>query len=327
MDIENKELDPLEKFKRLIDNDEVVLLAHATERNGEYTTPYPIGFASLDEAMKGGVRKGDMVVLTGLSGSGKSLFCQNISLNLMKSGHKCLWFQYELLFDNLYAKWKEMGYEGENLVIYTPRKMTTGNIEWIYRKIVEAKEKYGADFVFIDHLDFLSPKIEKKSSDQHRLVIMEICMELKRMAIDLDVVVFLVSHVKKVQGRAIELQDLAESSGTYKLADLVMVVEREMCKQTLGIREVEMFLGTSGFVRILKNRVTGINSFFYYDVKNGVFIPKEFLSEEEKKARDAAEKKEKEETDETINVVNSTSAMDMVNDFDKRQNGFFGDKT
>ena len=315
----------LEKFKKIQDNDDVVLLAHATERNGEYTTPYPIGFSVLDEAMKGGVRKGDMIVLTGLSGNGKSLFMQNISLNLMKSGHKCLWFQYELLFDNLYAKWKEMGYEGEDLIIYTPRKMTTGNIEWIYRKIVEAKEKYGAEFVFIDHLDFLSPKTAKKSSDQHRLMVMDICMEIKRMAIDLNVVVFLVSHVKKVQGRAIEMQDLAEASGTYKLADMVMVVEREMCKQMLGIREVEMFLGNSGFVRILKNRITGINSFFSYDVKNGLFVPKEFLSEEEKKAREEAERKEKEEDE--VNVVSNTTAIAMVDDFNKRQDGFFGDKT
>ncbi len=246
----------IQQLRETLNDDAVVPIKEAVKRDGEYTKPYSIGYKIIDDAIKGGVRAGDLVIGTGLSGMGKTTFFQNISINLSNMGHKSIWFSYELLPDNFYAKIKEMGYNGDNLKLYTPKRMTSGNISWIQKKIKEGIEKYDTKFVFIDDLTYLSPMEKIKNSDQKRMIIENIIIELKRIAIEMEITIFLISHVKKVFGRAIEMQDLTESGAIYKLADIVLVVERYTEIVRIGSKRTEVLTEESG-IRFLKNRLTG----------------------------------------------------------------------
>ncbi|MGQ4876261.1 MAG: DnaB-like helicase C-terminal domain-containing protein [Promethearchaeia archaeon] len=296
----------MEQLKNALDDDDVVHISEATIRDGEYTQPYPIGYDILDDAIKGGVREGDLIIGTGLSGMGKTTFFSNISVNLSNIGNSCIWFSYEMIIDNFYAGFKEMNCDCENLKLYTPKQMSNGNLEWIQTKIKEGLEKYNTKFVFIDHIDFLAPKNKVKSSEQKRMVIRDICMELKTLAIELKVVIFLISHVKKVQGRAIEMQDLTESGAIYQLADMVLVVERYVEITNIGGKKTEIITNESA-IRFLKNRITGQLPKMNFHLENKIIIPDYPMYP-----------KEKEQEQEIIVEENEEI---------KKKVGLFGDKT
>lgn len=257
----------LETYNKIKNDDAVVHISEAAKNKGELSTPYSIGLPIFDEALKGGVRDGDLIVITGISGHGKSSVACNITVNLSKNANQSIWFSYEVILDNLYAKFKEMGVDDNHLLVYTPKQNTTGNLEWVQEKILEAKQKFGAKFVFIDHVDFLSPKTVR-SGEQYRLVLGQICQELKTMAINLGLIIFLMAHVKKVQGREIEMQDLAESGSLYKLADVVLGVSRST-KEEYG----HELVGDMGTLRMLKNRVTGKHVVMEFSLQNNVMVP------------------------------------------------------
>ena len=265
--------DSLKQLENALSDDPVVHIENTTNHNGEYTKPYPIGYAVLDEAIKGGVRAGDLIVGTGITSHGKTTFFQNISVNLSNAGNKCIWFSYEMLADNFYAKFKEMGCDCKNLKLYAPKQMTSGNLEWVQEKIKEGLEKYNTKFVFIDHIDFLVPQQKLRNSDQKRMVIESICIELKTLAIKLEVVIFLISHVKKVQGRAIEVQDTKESISVSQIADVVLVAERYVEVINMGGKKTEIFTGESA-IRFLKNRIGGETPTMNFYLKNNIIVPK-----------------------------------------------------
>lgn len=261
----------LSLYNKVKNDDAVVHIREATKRDGEYTKPYPIGYSIFDDAMKGGAREGDLIIGTGIAGHGKTTFFQNISVNLSKDMHPCMWFSYEVIIDNFYAKFKEMGATQDALMVYTPKQMTTGNLEWVEDKIKEGIKKFNTKFIFIDHIDFLSPK-KVKNTDQKRMILKDICMQLKIIAVELKIVIFLVAHVKKVQGRAIEMQDIAESSGVYQLADTVYAVTRNNHIERRNGIKVEVF-GDVSTVRILKNRFTGIMVDMDFVLENNIIKP------------------------------------------------------
>lgn len=271
--MENKQLN---SFMRAKTGDFVVPIREACERDGEYTEAYPLGYPVFDDAMKvgeqadGGVRDGDLVVITGLSGHGKTTYAQNLTINFNHKAFFSLWFSYEVLMDNLYAKFKEMGAE-DNCLIYTPKKNVSGTTKWIKEKIEESKDKYHVKMVFIDHLDFLSPS-NMRSSDQQRIVLKNICKELKEIAINSKVVIFLLAHVKKVQGREVEMQDLSESSGIYQLADFVFSVSRTFDIEVTKEKKV-LYSQDKGVVKILKNRLTGEQPYMNFVLKSNIIEP------------------------------------------------------
>ena len=268
--------DVLKAYRESLVDDAVVHIQEATKNNGEYSTPTPMGYTALDDTMRGGIRDGDLVIITGLSGSGKTTLAQNISVNLSKKNLPSLWFSYEVIVDNLYAKFKEMGATEKNFWIYTPKENTSGGVDWIEKKIDEGLKKEGTKYVFIDHIDFLSPRTSA-SSDQRRIMLRDICQELKWMAINKNITIFLIAHVKKVQGREIEMQDIAESSGIYQLADFVFAVTRkfdlrEDTSVTGAKRKIEIVSDQSE-VRVLKNRITGQQPIMNFVLKDNIIIP------------------------------------------------------
>jgi len=53
------------------------------------------GFGSLDRALKGGFRSGELVLLGGAQGIGKTTFALQVMLNLTSTGHQTIYFSYD----------------------------------------------------------------------------------------------------------------------------------------------------------------------------------------------------------------------------------------
>lgn len=238
--------------------DYVVPIKEACEHDGEYSESYQLGFPIFDQAMmigdekRGGVRDGDLVIITGRPGEGKTSFAQAIIKNLSEDYLFSIFFSYEVMVDNVYAKFKLMGM-GDDPIVIVPKKIITGNLKWVKEKIIEAQEKHMIKFAVIDHIDFLTPS-DMKNSDQLRMVLKNTTLELKSMAIELGIIIFLIVHTKKVPNhREVELEDIGESSGIGQLADFVFSVARDFLEDDRGV----MIATDNGLIKILKNRLTG----------------------------------------------------------------------
>lgn len=255
--------------------DKIVHISEIESTRGCYSKPEKIGYSEFDGCMDGGVREGDLIVLTGISGEGKTTYAQNITVNMTAEMIPCVWFSYEVMLSNLKAKFEMIAdnknYHLIDIPIFTPKRNTSGNIDWIKNKIIEAQKEIQVKAIFIDHIDFISPT-RVKSSDQKRMMLKEICTELKSLAIDLKIMIFLIAHVKKVQGREIEMQDIAESSGIYQLADYVFAISRCKRKENNGGDIIEIDTD-DGYIKMLKNRLTGEKPYLKFKMENNVIKP------------------------------------------------------
>lgn len=266
----------LEMYTKIVNGDLVKPIEDIVKNLGEYAEAYPTGYQVFDDAMRvgkearGGIRNGELVVVTGRSGDGKTTFCQNIALNLKDVALPSLFFSYEVPINNIYAKFVEMGYEN-NGVIIAPEKLVSGDTNWIKAKIIEAKEKHMIKAVFIDHIDFISTSKTDKH-DQVRIMLKNITQELKTLAIEQEIIIFLMCHIKKVEGREVEMQDIAESSGIYQLADYVFIVTRLNENVEVGNEQVKVATN-EGIVKLKKNRLTGKQVFMRFTMENNVIKP------------------------------------------------------
>lgn len=264
----------LEEIEGMLDrNDSVVPMAEAAKRLARTNADYfPIGFSVFDNVMKGGAGPGDLVVISGISGHGKTTFGQTLSWHFNKIGIPQLWFSYEVDVPGLWAKFIDMGVDSEFLA-FCPLINTSGSIEWIERKIREAILKYNTKVVFIDHLGFLSPKISgdkdlpNNLQQNFSLYLGGICRQLKRLAIEKGITIFLMAHVRKT--KELGMDDIANSAGIAQESDFVFMVERlllgkEKKKFQSPYRdnndEGELFSEESK-VMLVKNRRTGSTKF------------------------------------------------------------------
>src|SRR3990167_7397990 len=105
------------------------------------------GFASLDDLVLG-MRDGDLWIISGLTGSGKSQLA--VSMARQMEAEFPLFLSYEMGAPELIERF------GNKLTNFTlPLLATSGYPEWIDKKISEAQAKYGTKVVFIDHLHYL----------------------------------------------------------------------------------------------------------------------------------------------------------------------------
>ena len=269
--------DPLVKPWEALDpsEDEIVLMSEAADKQKiDLTKFYPMGIEIFDKEILGGLHHGDLVAIAGAPGHGKTSWAMNLTKNFINQGHKVLFFSYEMLVQMVWEKFRAMGVKDTDMV-YTPFKTVTGNVEWIEKKVREAKEKLGVKFVVIDHLSFLTGKAEKgaKTSDNYSLALTNIVRDLKDMAKNEEVIVILPVHIRKqgIQAKKndeLELDAIAHTAGVAQLADLVFILQRERHKDQSA---VDMFTGFTS-ITMAKNRWGHKNPRGYFEMIQEQFI-------------------------------------------------------
>jgi len=232
---------------------------------------FPIGFEMFSEIMKGGVGDGDLLVVSGKTGHGKTTFAQTLSYHFNKIALPQLWFSYEVEITELRDKFKDMGLD-ETFIGYTPLKIKSGNIEWIEERVQQGIAQFNTKVVFIDHLGFLTPKsLGQRDYNQNLSAYLgHMTRQLKNLARDNKIIVVLLAHTKKTKD-ALEIEDISHSGGIAQEADFVFMVER--LKKEAGRRISDSDEGEvlSEFTRVslVKNRRTGINKFIKCKLLNG----------------------------------------------------------
>lgn len=249
---------------------------------------------------------GEISIVSGLNGSGKSSWLNCISLNAIQRGFKVAMFSGELMKEkvktwlNQVAAGKEFvkrvyGYED---FYYVPKDVTTKIDAWSKDKFFLYDNKYGRNWsrllesiktvvekkevnlLILDNLmtldldAFSGDKNEKQSSFVNSLA------ELAKMA---NIHIILVAHPRKSL-TFLRREDIGGSGDITNLADNVYIIHRcnkdfeKRAPEFLGQDEVNKIIQYDGFsniVEVCKNRFVGsVDNIFgyYYEMETKRFL-------------------------------------------------------
>lgn len=179
------------------------------------TQPFlPTGYPELDEFI-GGLYKGNLVFLGARPAMGKISFALNMVNHLMLTKDiPCLYYSLEMSKENLCKRLFDIGgdkiYE-RVLDTKSPALYVKDLCDWTVEEICEDakmhKKKHNIGFIVIDYIQLLSLDCIEDSGANYikrrRFVFTEIAMQLKELALELDVPVLVLSTLS----RSLEYRD------------------------------------------------------------------------------------------------------------------------
>lgn len=241
-----------ELMKRLMDydgEDKVVtaeeVYKDALEKSKDLSV-IKTGIRGLDDILTG-FYPGQLVIASGSTGSGKTQFLEFLTY-LVGKDNRCLWFNFELGDLEFFEKMPE----GFNK-FYMPKKNVPNKMAWLENKIIEGVAKFDTNIVFIDHMHFVIDFDNQTKMNNPSIYIGTILRKLKQIALQRNLVIFLVSHMKKVDsGKEPDISDMRDSSFVGQEADTVLMVLRDEKKEN-GLTHMT----NEVVILVRKNRRTG----------------------------------------------------------------------
>lgn len=196
-------------------------------READPTPTHSTGIATLDRLLRGGFRQGQLVVISAVTGHGKTEFCTFLSSKM--EDRKPLWFSYEDGAEELVERFVDRG--AVVPLFYTPATIKGNNLQWIEERIVESVVKYGTEVVFIDNLQCLVARSQNQAAEYGFTT-----RKLKQLAEQWNVVIVLVHHLTKLKAVEVpELNDIKGSSDVAQDASTVILLWRQTGKADDGI--------------------------------------------------------------------------------------------
>lgn len=265
----------LDFIENIIVEDQVLPMSEVAAKHTQTEQDFfPLALGSFNDDLGGGVTEGDLVILTGPTGMGKTSLAQTFTVGLDKQGIPMLWFSYEVAMWHLWNKFQQMGVS-KNLLAYCPMKMTSGSVDWIELKVKEGILKYNTKVVFIDHLGFLMPRSKKMDSDFSRnysAYLGDTVRQLKTLAVENNLIIFLLTHVRKTKELGID--DIADSSKIAQEADFVFMVERVKSNTKTLVNNVMDIYTNETKISVVKNRRTGRTKMVKCEMVQNQFVEK-----------------------------------------------------
>ena len=211
-------------------------LMHLKSSNGQAST----GWSSLDQKLYGGFNKGELQIFAGGSGSGKSLFMQNLSVNWVEQGLSGVYITLELSeelsamridsmltdtkakevfrdLDNVEMKVKMKQKASGNFQIkYMPAQSTVNDLR-AYTRELQIQTGKKLDFMCVDYLDLLMPVSAKVSPSDLFVKDKYVSEELRNLAKELDIVFVTASQLNRSSVDEIEFDHSHISGGISKI--------------------------------------------------------------------------------------------------------------
>ena len=206
------------------------------DNNGQITTGWP----AMDRKLFGGMNKGELNIFAGGSGSGKSLFMQNLAVNWVTNGLNGVYLTLELSeglsamridsmltnvstkeifkdLDTVEMKVRMTGKKAGNLQIkYMPAQSNVNDIR-AYLKELQIKNGWNLDFLLIDYLDLLMPVSAKVSPSDLFVKDKYVSEELRNLAKELNCVFVTASQLNRGAVDEIEFDHSHIAGGLSKI--------------------------------------------------------------------------------------------------------------
>ncbi len=186
-------------------------------------------FGELDKITEG-FYGGELIVLSAPTKSGKTTFCQSVTLNLAEHNQSVLWFTLEMSWQELTKKFLKMSPEAVNLPIFYPidnSKLCVGWIKEIAEKAIKEKD---VKLLIIDHLHFLLPLRDFHTNIS--FLVGGIVRDLKKLAVSLNIPIILICHPGMVHEEDdISWRNIRDSSFITQESDFTIVMQRIFKKE------------------------------------------------------------------------------------------------
>lgn len=242
-----------EELKNYTGDDEVVSFKNIELE--EVTVGFKSGLGSLDKLL-GGFHEGNLIVVSGPTGQGKTTLLQTFTIALSKQNIKSLWFSYEVKIQNLIQNFGNELPDG-----YVPKILRDNSAIWIERKIVEAIVKYGVKAVFIDPFNsltrFSSPRLSQELGD--------LSEKLKQMALKYNLLLFVSAHARRLNPEETFYSEetIRDTALLGNKADTVITLWRNKVKQKKNEEKQNgAIFSNESTVSLVKNRHSGMLGFF-----------------------------------------------------------------
>lgn len=216
-------IEELEKFMNYSGPDRVVHWEEylkEKEKNTGRIERFSTGLSELDQSLDG-LCPGEVVVISGLTGNGKTLFAKTLIRNMCLDRISTTCLSYEVMASEFLRSFKND--KISEALLYIPIELKTGAIPWIEERILEAKVKYNNKIILIDHLHY----IVDMRTDKMTQNIGAAMRQLKEIAIKHEQVVLLIAHQEKLKDdKEPGIETLRDSSFVGQEADIVLIVHR-----------------------------------------------------------------------------------------------------
>ena len=204
--------------------------------NGQNSTGWP----ALDRLLYGGFNRGELQIFAGGSGSGKSLFMQNLAVNWTQAGLSGVYITLELSeglcsyridsmmtntaakdifkdLDTVEMKVRMMSKKaGQMRIKYMPAQSTVNDIR-AYMKELQIQTGLKADFLCVDYLDLLMPVSAKVSPNDLFVKDKYVSEELRNLAKELNILFVTASQLNRAAVEEIEFDHSHISGGISKI--------------------------------------------------------------------------------------------------------------
>lgn len=204
--------------------------------NGQVSTGWPC----LDNKLYGGFNRGELQIFAGGSGSGKSLFMQNLSVNWAQAGLNGVYLSLELSeelcamridsmltdvgqkevfkhLDDVEMKVKMSAKKsGRFWIKYMPAQSTVNDIR-AYIKTLQIESGVRVDFLCVDYLDLLMPVSTKVSPSDLFVKDKYVSEEIRNLAKELNVLMVTASQLNRSAVEEIEFDHSHISGGISKI--------------------------------------------------------------------------------------------------------------
>ena len=242
------------------------------EKRNVKSIPYP--WEGLNHITRGH-RPYELVTITSGSGMGKSQFIREIEFDLLQrcdgnigvlaleedlarttlgimsvAANRPLHLEEDTPVDQLRPYWESTLGTGRYYLFDHWGSTSADNLLARVRYMAKALD---CRYVILDHLSIV---VSSQESGDERKAIDEIMTKLRTLVAETGICLFLVSHLRRSQGKAhedgaqISLGELRGSQAIAQLSDIVIGMERDQQHENEDIRNTTT-------VRVLKNRYTG----------------------------------------------------------------------
>jgi KaiC/GvpD/RAD55 family RecA-like ATPase len=241
--------DPKERLMRIKSN------------KGQASTGWP----TLDSKLFGGMSRGELNIFAGGSGSGKSLFMQNIAVNWIQAGLNGVYLSLELSeelcsmridsmvancstkeifknIDDVELKVKMAGKKcGKLQIKYMPAQSTVNDIR-AYLKELHIQTGLKADFIMVDYLDLLMPVSAKVSPNDLFVKDKYVSEELRNLAREFHILMITASQLNRSAVEEVEFDHSHISGGISKIntADNVFGIFTSRAMRERGRYQIQL---------------------------------------------------------------------------------------
>ena len=235
-------------------------LLRVKEQRGGVST----GWTTFDSILYGGFNPGELNIFAGGSGSGKSLFMQNMALNWAIAGLNVLYVSLELseelcsmridsmltgmstkaLFKNMDDVALRVATHGKKSgsfqIVQLPNGCNVNDIK-AYVKEYQIQNNITIDAMLIDYLDLMSPMSKKVSPSDLFIKDKYVSEELRNLAIDLNILFVTASQLNRSSVDEVEFDHSHISGGISKIntADNVIGIFTSKAQRERGRAQVQ----------------------------------------------------------------------------------------